>query len=213
MTARCGVVTVSSGVTVEHPVQLGDKLPVVAVVDAHESTAVVWWVDTAGSPGLSRLCGAWVLPEASDEDLDPLLWRRHVLATAAGHALLRHLDAAPDELVNPAATRSAVHEECRRLQRAHEDHVAALPAARHAMTPPVWPKIPDDLDPSHHRAPGEDVVALALGTSRWMASLCAAWKDIETERLKRRHLRPLGGTSTRDLPLVLRAHVLEGARS
>lgn len=209
MTTRCGVVAVSSGVTVEQPSQISDTLPVVAVVDAEQQTAVIWWVDTAGSPGLSRLCGAWVLPQTTFADVEPLLWRRHVLATSAGHTLLRDLDAAPEELVDPAATHAAVHAECRRLQRAHEDHLLTLPAGRRDVVPPAWPSIPDDLGPVRHRAAGEDVVALALGTSRWVTALCATWKDIETERLKRRHVRPLGGSHTRDLPLVTHARDLE----
>ena len=180
--------------------QVGSPLPVVAVVDAVGSTAVIWWVDVAGSPGLSRMCGAWELPDADHDQVHLLLAERHVLATAAGHALLQKLSVSIPRMIQAGAVREAVQDYLEVLVQAHQEHCAVLPAARrNALIDPVWPSVPAVLESLP--ATEDRQVAAALGLARWVVSLCAAWEQIEGQRLRRPHLRPLGASGTGDLPL------------
>lgn len=56
----------------------------VAVVDADKTSVFVWWVNIgAKDPGMSRLCGAWVL-DVDAVELPDLLVGRKVLATKLG---------------------------------------------------------------------------------------------------------------------------------
>lgn len=177
------------------------QLPVVAVVDAVGSTAVIWWVDVAGSPGLSPLCGAWELRDASAGQVFPLVAGRHVLATPAGRAMLQHLEVNVAAMIEAEVVREAVQRHLQVLVQAHQEHCAGLPAARrNALIHPVWPDVPAILASLPKTGQGHQVTA-ALALARWVASLCAAWKQIEGQRVRRPHLRPLGASGTGDLPL------------
>lgn len=177
------------------------RLPVVAVVDAVGSTAVIWWVDVAGSPGLSRMCGAWELPEASAGQVFSLVAGRYVLATPAGQALLQRLGVNAAPTIEAEVVREAVQRHLQVLVKAHQEHCEKLPAARrNALIHPVWPDVPAVLERLPATGQGHQVAA-ALALARWVASLCAAWEQIEGQRVRRPHLRPLGASGTGDLPL------------
>lgn len=147
------------------------------------------------------MCGAWELPEASAGQVLSLVAGRHVLATPAGRALLQHLEVNAAPMIEAEVVQEAVQRHLQVLVQAHQEHCARLPAARrNALIHPVWPNVPATLE--RLPATGQDCrVAAALALARWVASLCAAWEQIEGQRVRRPHLRPLGASGTGDLPL------------
>lgn len=176
---------------------------VVAVVDSVDAGPVVWWVDLGVSnPVMSRLGGAWVLdtPELRDKLVD-LVGGRVVLATAAGGVAVAAAGAEPAATLDIGATHTAVEAERDLLQQAFEQ--ATLARKGKGLIAPAWPTLPEPLDPETAAAVTEQPqVARALGIARWLADLCRSWDRIEELRLARSYLRPLGGDSSRALPVV-----------
>jgi hypothetical protein len=188
----------------------GDS-PVLAVVDAVDTTLVVWWVDLGLRSGLSRMCGAWVLDSGdARETLHTLIGGRPLVITPTGADLLAGNPAAA-AIVDPAATLSAVVAVVDELQAAFADAATTRKNGR-ALTAPRWPAVPDPLDlETVADAGGEPRTRRALGIARWFERLCTAWDTIEEQRLARPYLRPLGGPATRPLPVALRAAATEVA--
>lgn len=175
-------------------------IAVVAVVDAHDSTAVVWWVDVEEPSGLNRLCGAWVLPQATSQQLEALTFRRFVLTTPAGADLMAALDVCRGTAVDAEATLTSVARVVEELDQAHQAHVQSLPGSRNLVAP-TWPVLPRALDAQHVAADASGDVARTLGIAGWLTSLCSAWSTIEAQRTARSHLHHLGGRDARHLPL------------
>ncbi len=189
-------------------------IDVVAVVDAHESDAVVWWVALDDLASVSRLCGAWVLPRESSDRVAAVLGGRYVLFTTSGATLLEAAGIDATAVMDPEATLAAAARHLQGLQEAHEAHVRALPPTRSAADP-SWPVLPArltllDAAPSIDTSPGVDpAVTRALAIARWVEGLCRAWAGLEEVRLSRKHLRPLGPEVARLLPVQCTAALVD----
>jgi hypothetical protein len=180
---------------------------VLAAVDAVDGVPVVWWVDIgAGSAGMPRLCGAWVLdaPDAA-ESLRALTATRVLVTTADGHALLEKHEVAVERMLDLPATRAAVIAARDELQAAYE-HAAAPRKNGRSLTAPRWPSLPEPLNAeAAAEAGGDPPTSRALGIARWIDRLCTAWDAIEEQRLARPYMRSLGGPAARAVPAVMEA--------
>jgi hypothetical protein len=176
-----------------------------AVVDAVDGVPVVWWVDVgAGSAGMPRLCGAWVLdvPDPA-ERLRALTATRVLVATADGRTLLEKHEVAVERVLDLPATLTAVVAARDELQAAYEDAVATRKNGR-SLTAPRWRSLPEPLDvEAAAEAGGDPRTSRALGIARWIDRLCNAWDAIEEQRLARPYMRSLGGPAARPVPAVI----------
>lgn len=176
-----------------------------AVVDSVDGVAVVWWIDLGPrSVGMARLCGAWVLdrPDAPAL-LHSLTATRAIVPTAAGRSCMDEHRVGVDRIVDPAATLAAVTAVRDELQAAYE-RTAATRGNGSALVAPTWPALPDRLDVETAKAlSGNPRTCRALGISRWFEDLCIAWDTVESQRLIRPYLSPLGGPQARALPVVI----------
>lgn len=176
----------------------------VAVVDAAATTVAVWHVSVGNdAPGMSRMCGAWVLND-EPQKVELLTRDRHVVATPAGAEALRSIKITPARM-DPTEIVNAVIAERDRLQAIYD----ALPTSRKkTLVAPSWPHIPStiDLDDPPKAQATEATVAVALGVARFVEQLATAWADLERQRTVRDYLtdgtagRPSG---VRDLPLAV----------
>lgn len=176
---------------------------VVAVVDVHKSTPVVWWVDLGrGNDGLSRLGGAWVLDTAVLQDQLPhLLAGRLVVTTAAGRTLLEQQHCPVVGHVDVAALHAAIVAERDRLQLANEDTVAKPGKAN--LVAPAWSALPEPMEvDTASTQSGDPVAARALAIAQHLLRLCNAWERIEEQRLARGYMRQHGGPQQRPLPIT-----------
>ncbi|MCZ2849154.1 exonuclease domain-containing protein [Modestobacter sp. VKM Ac-2978] len=178
---------------------------VLTVVDQVDNVPVVWWVDIDSRiAGMSRLCGAWVFDEDGHEQtLRSLTAARAIVATKAGQTLLEGHQIAPARILDAEATLTAVIAARDELQAVYEEAAASR---RTTLTPPRWPTtLPQSLDTETASISGGDPrTSRALGIARWLHALCAAWDTIEEQRLARPYMRPVGGPTTRGLPVVYR---------
>lgn len=177
-------------------------MQIVAVVDAAAHTVIVWHVDVGTEvPGMSRMCGAWVVTEPRKVEL--LTRGRLVVATVAGAAAMRSAGCTPAGALDLVQTVKSVVAERDRLQAIYD----ALPASRKKnLVVPRWPHIPDTIDPtSPPRTEGADnAVAVALSVARYLDELAAAWTAIERQRIARTYLTdntPGRPSEARALPL------------
>lgn len=177
---------------------------VVAVVDGGPNV-VVWWVSVmpAQGSGVGRLTGAWVLtPSEVPAKLSLLLGGRTLLVTPAGRDVLSAYGTAVGEIVDVAASEQAVAAEVERLQLAYRKELGRLPGR--SLVEPNWPAFAlytaAPADPGAARE-----VDVTLHIARWLADLAGAWDALEGQRLTRRYLHSPGGTTPRQLPLVLKA--------
>lgn len=182
-------------------------MQILAVVDADSpaDTVIVWHVDVgAQAPGMSRMCGAWVLTN-QPEKVELLIRDRLVVATAAGLAAIPFggRDSAP--VVDLVRTVNNVVSERDRLQAIYD----ALPASRKkTLVAPRWPAIPVvvSLSDPPHAENADPVVAVALGLARFLDQLADAWAACERERIARDYLTddvPGRTSQIRDLPVEI----------
>lgn len=180
-------------------------MQIVAVVDADAATntVAVWHVDIGSvAPGMSRMCGAWVITNEADK-VELLTRDRLLVATPAGAAAIRSAGGAAAGTVDLAGTVNNVASEQDRLQAIYD----SLPASRRkTLAAPSWPHVPAAVDLSEPpKADNTDpVVAVALGLARFLERLANAWADGERERIARSYLidnTPGQPTEIRDLPV------------
>lgn len=178
-------------------------MQIVAVVDASADSVIVWHVDLgAGTSGMSRMCGAWVLINEPIK-LELLTRDRLVVATAAGAGAMA---AAGNHtaMVDLVDTLNNVTQERDRLQRLYDD----LPASRKKnLVAPRWPHLPiaSDRDHSPRAETTNPAVAVALGVARLLEQLAVAWTAIERQRTARTYLygdTPGRPPTVRELPLA-----------
>lgn len=182
---------------------------VAAVVDAHDE-AVIWWVNIGAKPQatMSRLCGAWTIDRQDATTIESLVFNRIVVATHAGWHLLRESNIAADRSLDIDATLDAAVAERARCQAIFDTEQAGRPASK-ALRAPTWPELPDpiDINGPHSHTGGPDAppeVNTALTVAKWLATLCARWEDLESERLARPWMAKIAGAHERLLPAVVR---------
>lgn len=182
-------------------------MQILAVVDADcaAKTVTVWHVDVGShAPGISRMCGAWVLT-SQPERVELLTRDRLVVATAAGLAAIGSGARGPTSPVDLVRTVNNVVSERDRLQSIYD----ALPRSRKkTLVAPRWPDIPAAVSLSDPpRAKNTDpVVAVALGLARFLDQLAESWVGCERERIARDYLTdPISGQTSqiRDLPVEI----------
>lgn len=163
-------------------------MQIVAVVDADgNDTVVIWHVDIGTEvPGMSRMCGAWVLP-AEKHKVELLTRRRLIVATACGSGALSMAHCTPAGSLDLNRTLKMIEAERDRLQAIYD----ALPSTRKkTLVAPRSPAIPSPIDFAHPpqvQTPDE-LVATALGIAGHLDQLAGAWAGIERQRTARAYL-------------------------
>lgn len=180
---------------------------VAAVIDAADKKALIWWT-AIGLPvaGFGRLCGAWVL-DADDDRLASLIDGRYMVTTAAGSDLVAERGFAAETRLNLAATLHVVRAEVSRLQAIFEQENGSRIASK-KLKAPSWPVLPVDLDIERpHAARAESAAGVsgnrALDIAHWINALCAAWDEVEDQRMGRPWMSALDGAERHLLPAVL----------
>lgn len=184
------------------------RVAVIAVVDARESDAWVWWVNASMDPDArgDRLCGAWSLSKNDREfsnTLHSLVAERMVVATTDGKALLNEAAITNCRWIDinaSLASIQAMRDECQEMFEREQSERKKSNKLRDLR----WPELPQPIDlenppPAPGQANGVEI-RRALAIATWVASLANTFEQIESARLDRALFREV--SSLRDFPAV-----------
>lgn len=182
-------------------------MPSVAVIDATDASAAVWWVNVGliEGTGRPRLTGAWLVPYDEADTLAGLVALRHHLLTPGGAAALADAGiSSARTVVDPHMTWQRACDARTEILDAVETARAARPSLKELVvpefaSPPAPGSIPPDLA-------GDPAMSVALGWARWMGALAEDWQDMETARTSRKALLTRFGPA-RGLPLAAAVEV------
>lgn len=174
----------------------------VAVVDSAKNQVFVWWVNNGDKdPGMSRLCGAWVL-DLDAAELPDLLAGRNVLATQVGKKVIAERGIKIQEWFSIATTLENYEDELTSIENIWLEENATRKKLnlenkrdknwkKKAQLPkPDFPPVPRIIDIENPPAwtlndPSEDHLDKVLRISHWLATLFEYRDQIEEIKASR----------------------------
>ena len=174
----------------------------VAVVDAEKNQVFVWWVNIGSKdPGISRLCGAWVL-DFDAVELPDLLAERNVLATKSGRNAITERGIKIEDWFSIEATLANFEDQLHSVERTwieenesrkklNIENKKVVGWIKKAQLPrPDFPRLPRNIDIENPPAwtlndPCEDRLDRVLSVAHWLSNLFDLRDVIETMKVSR----------------------------